>query len=62
MGIVSALAAGAYTTTFHVLSNIVKGGGRAPRTLTSLGKYFHRDRMYAIKHPLPCTLPVLYTL
>ncbi len=34
---VSALSAGAYTTTFYVMVGIVQGGGRAPPILTSLG-------------------------
>ena len=33
---ISALSAVAYTTTFYVMVNIVKGGARAPPTLTSL--------------------------
>jgi hypothetical protein len=32
--VVSALSAGAYTTTFLVMVDRVKGGGRAPPTLT----------------------------
>ncbi len=37
IGRVSALSAGAYTTTLCVMVDIVKGGGRAPTTLTRLG-------------------------
>jgi hypothetical protein len=36
-GSVSAHSAGAYTATLLVMVNVVKGGGRAPPTLTSLG-------------------------
>jgi hypothetical protein len=36
-GNVSALSAGAYTTTLYVIIDRVKGGGRAPLTLTGLG-------------------------
>jgi hypothetical protein len=35
--IVSALSAGVYTATLLVMVNVMKGGGRAPPTLTSLG-------------------------
>jgi hypothetical protein len=34
---VSAHSAGAYTATLLVMVNVVKGGGRAPSTVTSLG-------------------------
>ncbi len=33
----SALSAGAYSTNLHGMVDIVRGGGRAPPTLTSLG-------------------------
>jgi hypothetical protein len=33
-----------------------KGVGRAPPTLTSLGRFFHRNGMYARKWPLPLCL------
>ncbi len=36
-GSVSAHSAGAYTATLLVMVKVVKGGGRAPPTLTSLG-------------------------
>ncbi len=40
----------------------MKGGGRAPSTLTSLGKFFDHDGMYARKRPLPlCVLCGLRT-
>jgi hypothetical protein len=39
MGSVPALSAEAYTTTFCLM--VVKGGGRAPPPLTSLGLFFH---------------------
>ncbi len=32
-------SAGAYTATLLVMVNVVKGGGRAPPTLTSLGNF-----------------------
>jgi hypothetical protein len=54
---VSALSAGLYTTFLYVMVDIVKGGGRAPPTLTSLGKFFHYDGMYLQKRRLPlCVL------
>ncbi len=53
---VSALSAGAYPATLYVMVNIVKGGGRAPPTLTSLGKFFHHDGLYARKRPLQLCL------
>ncbi len=34
---VSAHSAGAYTATLLVMVNVMKGGGRAPPNLTSLG-------------------------
>ncbi len=34
---VSAYSAGAYTATLLVMVNVMKGGGRAPPTLTSIG-------------------------
>jgi hypothetical protein len=34
---VSALSAGAYTATLYLIVNRLKGGGRAPPTLTSQG-------------------------
>ncbi len=36
-GSVSALSAGAYATTLLAMVDTVKGGGRAPPTLTRLG-------------------------
>jgi hypothetical protein len=36
-GSLSALSAGGYTTTLYVMVTIVKGGGHAPPTHTSLG-------------------------
>jgi hypothetical protein len=37
----------AYTATlYHMMVKIMKGGGRAPPTLTSLGKFFHHDGMH----------------
>jgi hypothetical protein len=36
-----------------VMVNVVKGGGRAPPTLTSLGKFYPHDGMHATKRPLP---------
>jgi hypothetical protein len=39
-GCVSAVSAGAYTTTLYVMVIKVKGVGRAPPTLTSLGCFF----------------------
>jgi hypothetical protein len=53
MGSVSALCAGAYTTILYVMVDIVKGGRRAPPTLTRLGEVFHYDGMYARKLQLP---------
>ncbi len=50
---VSALSAGAYTATLYVMVNRVKWGGREPPTLTSMGKFFHHDGMYARKRTLP---------
>ncbi len=35
---------------------VVKGGGRAPHTLTWLGWIYHHDVMYARKWPLPVYL------
>jgi hypothetical protein len=55
---VSALLAGAYTTTLLVM---VKGGGRAPPAFARLGRSYRHDGMKARKWPLPirqsiCTL------
>ncbi len=36
-----------------VLVDIVKGGGRAPPTLTNLGCFYSHEGMYAMKWPLP---------
>ncbi len=33
--------------------NVVKGGGRAPPTVTNLSQFFHHNGMYAKKRPLP---------
>ncbi len=55
------------TATLYVMVNILKCGGRAPPTSTSLGKFFHHDGMYPIKRPLPlCVysvnkIPISYT-
>ncbi len=48
----SAQSAGAYTATFLVMVNVMKGGERAPPTLTSLGKFYPHDGMYVRKQPL----------
>ncbi len=41
---------------------MVKGGGRAPPTLTRLGEFFHHDGMYARKWPLPlCVFSAVLT-
>jgi hypothetical protein len=57
MGSVSALFAGAYTTTLFEMVDIVKGGGNPRPTLTSLGYFFHHDLMDARQWPLPlCVL------
>ena len=54
---VSAHSAGEYTATLLVMVNVIKGGGRAPPTLTSLGYFYHHDGMYARKQRLLlCTL------
>ena len=53
---VSALSAGAHTTTSLVMVDRVKGGGRAPPNLTRLGWFYHHDGMYARKWPLPLCL------
>jgi hypothetical protein len=45
-----------YIATLYVLVTIAKGGGRAPRTLTSQGWFFHHDGMYARKRPLPLSV------
>ncbi len=50
---VSALSAGACTTTLLVMVDRVKGGGRARPTLTRLGCIYHHDGMYARKWTLP---------
>ncbi len=36
----------------NVTIKVVRGGRRAPPTLTSLGYFFHHDGMYARKRPL----------
>ncbi len=46
----SAFSAGAYTTTFYMMVDIVKA---CTPTLTRLGWIFHHDGMYARKWPLP---------
>jgi hypothetical protein len=33
----------AYTATLLVMVNVIKGGGRAPPTLTSPGKFYPHD-------------------
>jgi hypothetical protein len=48
-----ALSAGAYTGNLYVMVNRMKGGGRAPPTLTSQGWVFHNDGMHARNRPLP---------
>ncbi len=51
------------TATLSVIVNIVKGGGRAPPTITSLGQFFHHDGMCARKRPLPlCVYSVVLNL
>ncbi len=57
---VSSLSVGAYTTTLHVMVDIVKGDWRAPPTRTSLGKFFHHDGIYARKYRV--TIATLCTL
>jgi hypothetical protein len=50
------VSAGAYTATFNVMVNRVKGGGRdypPPPTITSQDCFYHHDGMYARKRPLP---------
>jgi hypothetical protein len=47
MGSVSVRSVAAYTATLYVLVTIVKGGGRAPPTPTSLGKFFHHKAAVA---------------
>ncbi len=49
-GGVSAISAGANTTTLHVIVDKVKGG-RAPPALNRLGLFYHHDGMYARKWP-----------
>ncbi len=49
---VSAHSAGAYTATLLVMVNVIKGGGRAPPTFTSQGKFYPHDWMYARKQRL----------
>jgi hypothetical protein len=49
---VSAHSAGAYTATLLVMVNVMKGGGRAPPTLTSRGQVYPHDAMYARKRSL----------
>ncbi len=49
---VSAHSAGAYTATFLVMVNVIKGGGRAPHTLNRPGKVYPHDWMYARKQTL----------
>ncbi len=52
-GSVSALLAGAYTTTVYVMADIVKGGGRAPPSPQCHHPHqhglFHHDGMYGRK-------------
>ncbi len=48
---VSAHSAGAYTATLYVMVTIVKWGGCASPTLTSLGKFLHHDGIYARARP-----------
>jgi hypothetical protein len=58
---VSAHSAGAYTATLLVMVNVIKGGGRAPLTLTSQGKFYPHDWMYARKQRLQlCVLCVAH--
>jgi hypothetical protein len=53
-GSLSALSARGYTTTLYVMVTIVKGGGHAPPTHTSLGWFYRCDGMYfARTWPLP---------
>ncbi len=60
---VSAHSAGAYSATLYMMVNIVKGGGRASPTLTSLGLFFHRDEMYAKNRQSPlCVYSVARTI
>ncbi len=54
-GLVCAYSAGAYTATLLVKVNVIKGGGPAPPTLTSQGKFYPHDWMYARKLQL-CVL------
>jgi hypothetical protein len=44
---VSAHSAGAYTATLLVMVNVIRGGGRAPPTLTSQGQFYPHHWMYA---------------
>ncbi len=48
----SAHSAGAYTAALLVMVNVMRGGGRAPPTLTSQGKFYPHDWMYARKQRL----------
>ncbi len=52
---VSALSAGAYTTTLLVMVVRVKRVGHAPppHTFTRLGWFYHHDEMHIRKRPLP---------
>ncbi len=49
---VSAHSAGAYTATLLVMVNVKRGGGRAPRTLTSQGQFYPHHWKYARKQQL----------
>jgi hypothetical protein len=50
---VSVLSTGGTVHCNFVCDGIVTGGGRALPTLTSLGKFFHHDGMYARRLPFP---------
>ncbi len=56
---VSVHSAGAYTATLLVMVNVKKGGGRAPPTPTSLGKFYPHDGIYARKQRLLYTVCAL---
>ncbi len=49
---VSAHSAGAYTATVLVRVNVMRGGGRAPPTLTSQDQFYPHHWMYARKQRL----------
>ncbi len=56
----SAHSAGAYTAT--LLVNVIRGGGRAPPTLTSQGQFYPHHWMYARKQRLQlCVLCGCYS-